>query len=517
MQELTVTLASHYFKVSGVSVRARGAVEQFAKPLIHRQDWQRPNSRYGHKANADKSKDKVYAAATKDRSEYRFHINQLELFKEHLKLHYLNDSMVKYIDLPTPDPLRVHLKLKPGWAPRVRQVGSIDYCLADEPVHKMLSMGTGEGKSFVSMYVAVQLGVLTVYVLRAGYIDKWLHDFRRTLDLGKEDLMVVRGSKDLQALLHMAIYGSIPSSIIVVSKTTIQNWIKLYEKLGAGITLVGYPCGPDQFYEALRAGLRVLDEVHEEFHVNFKMDLYTNIQRSLAMSATLKGDDGFVNKMYQLAYPLANRFEGPKAEPFVSALALTYRLERPERIRGVDPRKGTYSHHYFEEQLLRDKKLTDNYIDMILGVVDAELFRDRRAGEKMLVYVAGVEFATMITQRLRGRYPDEDINRYCGSMNDPYEDLLNSAVTVTTLGSAGTNVDIENLKCVFLTTAVRSSQRNIQGFGRLRNNLGEGRRSRFISAVCQDVAKHIEYHTERWEILQDRALTLNSQNYPKLL
>lgn len=513
MHELTVTLASHHFKVSGVSVRARGAVEQFAKPLIHRLDWNRPNSRY-QKKPVEKSKDKVYAAATKDRSEYRFHINQLDLFREHLKLHYVNDSMVNYVVLPFVEPRRVAIKMQPQWKVKPHQEGSVDYCLADEPVRKMLSMGTGRGKSFVSMWTAAMLGVLTCFVLRAGYFEKWLHDFRRTYELGPEDLMVVRGSEDLQALLHMGMRGEMPSKIIVVSKTTLQNWIKLYEKLGAGILAIGYPCMPDEFFQLLRVGFKVIDEVHEEFHLNFRMDLYTHVQRSLAMSATLKGDDGFVNKMYQLAYPMADRFEGPTAEKFVSATAITYRLNQPERIKQVDPRKGTYSHHYFELQLLKDKKLSENYVNMIMNVVHTELFLDHKPGERMLVYVAGVEFATMLTDRLRGKYPDEMINRYCGSMNDSYDDLLNSTVSVSTLGSAGTNIDIANLKCVFLTTAVRSSQRNIQGFGRLRDNLMEGRRSRFVSAVCQDMSKHTEYHRERWDILKDRALTLNSQNYP---
>jgi superfamily II DNA or RNA helicase len=98
---------------------------------------------------------------------------------------------------------------------------------------------------------------------------------------------------------------------------------------------------------------------------------------------------------------------------------------------------------------------------------------------------------------------------------DPYENLMQADVSVSTLLSAGTGVDIPMLTTVILTTSISSSQSNIQGFGRLRNI--PNKKLRFVYFVCSDFPKQLEYHEKKKDMLSRMALGYNSWNYPKIL
>jgi hypothetical protein len=296
----------------------------------------------------------------------------------------------------------------------------------------------------------------------------------------------------------------------------IQIWISLYEKIGQAIEGVGYACMPQEFYPLLRAGIRIIDEVHMEFHFNFKQDLYTHVPRSISLSATMVSDSAFRNRMYMLTYPQSCRFEVPYI-PFISATAISYQFERPERIRFVG-KQGMYSHYVFEESIMKEKKVLANYVSMIRFIVEREYVSDYLEGESMLVFAAGVEFCTYLVEDFRRVWPHLKIERYCGSANDPYENLLTAQIVVTTLGSAGTNVDIAKLKCALLTTSVDSTQSNIQGSGRLRDEkLEAGRQPRFVWFFCEQIARQVAYHEKKMKLLKNRALKLNEQSYGMLL
>jgi len=327
--------------------------------------------------------------------------------------------------------------------------------------------------------------------------------------------LVISKTKDLKMLLFMAVSELPDVKVILISSKLLQIWFSLYKKLGAGIEVVGYSSAPQYFYQLLGVGVRVIDEVHQEFHFNFLQDLYTHVPLSISLSATMQFDNATRNRMAQLAYPKIDRFEVDYV-PYISATSISFEFEKPERIR-VTGKQGTYSHHVFEDSVMKDKKVLGRYLDMINLVVRKELLTDHLEGERMIIYAAGVEFCTILRDDLRKRHPDLKITRYCGSANDEYDNLLTSDICVTTLGSAGTNVDIPNLKCAFLTTGVDSTQSNIQGAGRLRDKLAPGRVPRFVWLVAQQFARPLAYHEKKVELLRTRAKILNAQFYGTLL
>jgi len=502
MAELTVIIASDHFVVTRISARGREAVSSFAKKFVQFGLQRKPGGRYVQEPM------KVFAAATADRTEFRFHINTLTDFHQHLKLHLLQPHQVEFIDRPKFVARKVELKVFPHWQDRDHQIPFIDYLLAPTPRRKLGAIQTGKGKSYSSMRALAKIGEVVITIVKPKYIEKWIEDYRRTYDLELDDIMLVQGSKHLQALLELAMNDEITAKIIMVSNKTMQNWIKLYEKFKEGTLDMGYAVLPDQFFEALKAGSKLVDEVHEDFHLNWKIDMYTHVEHSISLSATLLPDDPFLKNMCEIAYPSMERYNGEAYHKYISARAVIYKTRKPEQIRSREPGASNYSHYAFEKYVMKHPDVLKNYLALISEIVEKGYVAKRSEGHRCLVFASLIEMCTLITEHLKKKFPHLDVRRYME--DDPYEDLVEPDIIVSSLQNAGTAVDVPGLLTVVMTTAITSSQGNVQGFGRLRELFGDlAATPWFYYLVCEDVQKHLDYHEKKKDLLKDRALTYN--------
>jgi superfamily II DNA or RNA helicase len=139
---------------------------------------------------------------------------------------------------------------------------------------------------------------------------------------------------------------------------------------------------------------------------------------------------------------------------------------------------------------------------MIDRILRGIWLKDYKEGDKAIIFCASIDFATYLTNFLKTRYQNFDVRRYVEE--DPFENLMEADVRVTTLISAGTAVDIAQLTTTVMTTSISSSQANEQGIGRLRP-LKDGRTPEFAYLVCEDIEKQIEYHEKKRGIINDLA------------
>ena len=121
-----------------------------------------------------------------------------------------------------------------------------------------------------------------------------------------------------------------------------------------------------------------------------------------------------------------------------------------------------------------------------------------------MIFVSTVQLATLLTEELQKSYSSEYmVARYCE--DDPYENLLESDIIVSTNLSAGTGVDIPNLRVAIQTVSISSQVMNLQSLGRLRKLPGKD--VRFCYIYSGNIAKQVEYHKRRIELFKERALT----------
>lgn len=342
-----------------------------------------------------------------------------------------------------------------------------------------------------------------VIIIKGMYVQRWLDDLNECYKFKKGELMVVRGSKDLITLIELAKNNLLDAKIIIITNTTYRMFIDDYE-INKSSNMYG--CDPINFFSLVGAGIRLIDEVHQDFHLNFKIDLYTNIKTCMNLSATLKSDNQFLNKMYDLMFPVTTRANEFEYDKYIDVKAYVYYLLEPRKVKYQRRGRTSYSHVVFEESIMSSKSMMKNYCFMITDIIQRTFIVDYKAGQKIIVFCATVELCTKLTEYLKNMFIEFDVNRYVGE--DDYSVMERSDIIVSTLKSAGTAVDIPDLKMALLTVAIGSRQANEQAVGRLRKlKRWPEMAPEFIYLVCQDVESHLVYHRHKQEVLSDKILS----------
>lgn len=508
-QYFKIDLYSHHFTLTKVQPRGREVIEKFAKNYV-----QMGMVKVGRKFI--RAPIKVFGTRVANYLEYRFHINQYAEFTRHLS----NNEVLPHtyeVEQHMPEPgTKTGIATLPQWTARDYQIPIIDYLVSPKPIQaKLVEIQTGKGKTFCAMKAAAELGMRIGIVIKPAYIDKWIGDVQAILGLSKKEIEVVQGSGQLMSLIANATAGLLEAKVIIFSNKTLQNWFTLYERKGVHLLEHGYDCFPQELFQVCKIGLRLIDEVHQDFHLNFKLDLYTHVYWSISLSATLRADDPFMNRMYEVAYPKGMRFAGLAYDKYIAAFSVMYRLDKPGLVKTTEWGSTTYSHHAFEKSIIKNPQMLANFLEFIAAMVRRFYLMtpEHVQGDRCLVYCSSIQMCTLVAEYLRKVIDGKDIRRYCE--DDDYDNLMSADISVSTLLSAGTGHDIANLTTVILSTAIMSSQSNIQGFGRLRNL--QGKAMRFAYLVCSDIPKHIEYHEKKKLLLAEMAKSYTSMPYPPFI
>lgn len=498
-----LTIGSHFFRVNKLAVRAERIITDFAYRFVKYGIVRQPMGRFQREPVS------VFAASNTGRTEFRFHINALEEFRAFLRERFVTPNLITETALPIPEAKELNLTVKSEWVPYDYQIPVIEYLGAPPPPRaKFVGIQTGKGKSLSGTIGMCNFNKRTVVFIKPMYIQKWVDDFEKYTDVDKKkkEIMTIRGSAQLMALLQMAADGMIDHlKIIIVSNKTMQEWIKEYEKIGErAMREQGYACTPEQFCAHISAGLRLVDEVHQDLHLNMKIDLYTHIERSFSLSATMLNMDAFIKKMQDLMYPPAERFDGGELDKYIEAIAYLYHIKQHRQYRTSEFNSPTYSHIAFERSIMKNRDFMLSYFSMIKSIIDQSFMQTKKANEKFRVFVSSIAMATALTNFLAEAYPKLRVERYVE--DDEYENLLEADLGVTTVLSGGTAHDIPNLLGLLMTIALDSLQANIQVMGRLRK-LKESQVF-FYYLSCMDIPKQMQFHERKLPMLHERAKSL---------
>lgn len=349
---------------------------------------------------------------------------------------------------------------------------------------------------------AEELGHRIAVVVPAMYVDKWVSDFDELYQDGGKSCMVVKGYKQLKALVQLAKAGGLTDDFIVISSTSMQIFLKMWEE-DRNETLE-LCCDPVDFFKVLGVGTRIIDEVHKGIHLNIKMDLYTHVPKAIYLTGTIIASNPFINRMTEMAYPVKDRYQGLAYDKYIGVTALEYRLRSLNGVRWTGRRKE-YSHVTYEASLLKSDSRRINFAKMVLDLVRALYCDIAQPKQTCLVFASSVEMCTFLAKCLKEALPNWKVGRYVSE--DDYSILMDNDIVVSTVLSAGTAVDKYGLITVIMTNAIDSRQSNEQTMGRLRRLPDwPDVTPMFYYLVCGDIDKHVAYHQRKRQLLEDKAL-----------
>lgn len=458
----------------------------------------------------------VFARFNHDRTEFRIAIGLLPGLLEVMERMHYPEGCVDFITEKeiSPKPLGEGVKFKEGWGiPRDYQEEWVEYQRDDGHPLKVINGRTGFGKTFCALYQIVTGKEKTIIIVQPRYVSVWVKAFVEQLDFFLEDVLVL-DNNNIEELHTSVSKGIVNPSIYIIPQTKIQMYLK---KMKTDSSL---PC-LDEVFDDMGIGFRIYDEAHEAFHQVYMSLLFGNVKKTSLLSATMKSDDSFTNKMYDIVAPKEIYLKGTEETQYIETYAYHYRIDQRKFFIGHKGFGGNYNDIMFEKSMFRNKVTTKFYLDLILKAFNEYYYERREEGTKCLLFFTKTDTCERVKNFLLKEYPDLDVISFTGLMTkkkDMKDEYLKHEVVVTTPGSCGTGKDIPGLITTVCSHSVSSRQRNIQMIGRLRptDKVFPHLPPQFVYLVCDDIPKQRDYHRKRKELFHSKSVkqeNVNSQMY----
>lgn len=353
----------------------------------------------------------------------------------------------------------------------------------------------------VAIMAFVELGYRVVITVLPRYVPIWVKACREFLNMTPADIINV-SDFDINDLSDRLKSKKLNPKVIIFQLTRIDTYIKRMREQPETIPPL------DDFFTTLGGGMRLIDEAHESIYSVYTSMLYGNFKKNIGLSATLNGDDDFINEVYNAAFPPEAYLKPPVYDKYIHVVGYMHRLNVNKykiRTKGF----GGYSHVLYESGILKNRQAFENYYQLCKQAFEDYYLNGYREGQKAMWFFATVAFCKKFEERLKKDYPDMDIFTFTGEVSKKKgmeEEYNNHQVVITTPGSCGTGKDIPKLFIVFACVAISSSQRNDQMNGRTRpiDKWWPDLDPIFLYFICLDVPKQVEYHKKRRRVLDKK-------------
>lgn len=321
--------------------------------------------------------------------------------------------------------------------------------------------------TLTSLASAVDFGERVLVMVPPKYFGIWSEALEKTYkDIGQR-WITVSGSAELQKLIDRGLEKDLEDiDVIIMSSISYRSYIENYEKYGEKIDEIGYNAPPPRFHEACGIGLQINDEIQEDPGLLFRIDIFSNVKKQIYLSATPFTGNAFVTKMIDKQLPESTQCRLPNYEVFINCLGLLYTEPKIKPQDYLTPFKNTYNHARYETVMMKNPKRKLQYFNMVGRIAEGVFAKTRIPGQKLLILCATVAFIDDLVVYLKEKYPDLQVNGHVSG--SPYERLLKNDITVSTIKSSGTGVDIPDLRELILLQATGSKKDAIQILGRLR-------------------------------------------------
>ncbi|MDD2819143.1 MAG: DEAD/DEAH box helicase family protein [Candidatus Nanopelagicales bacterium] len=452
--------------------------------------------------------DRKFYSRIENTGTFFLHVNQFK----HL-LHYGHQRTFPFPQMTREDKRAYRsadedYRVRDGWVPKPVQVPIIEFLTTDPRMSKMVALQTGGGKTFVSLYSLAQLKKRFAVMVLLAYGEKWINDIKGVHTTNGKDIFLIQGGDSIRSAVNLALSGELEARYLVFSITTLQDFIKRYEANPEACVL-RYGITPIELFPILGINTLLVDETHQHFHSVFRILLHSNVNFQIGLSATLLTDDPVVKRVHDVVYPKNWVYDPGELNRYADVYALTYSMP-PQALRSIKTShrgSSSYSHTAFEQSVMAVTNIKHFYLRLIEGVFLDFFVQKYEAGDKCLIFVGTVKMASLLTKYLTEKFPEYSVKRYCEE--DPFDNLLTADVSVSTIISAGTAVDIPDLRVVIQTVSVSSTVANVQSLGRLREL--KNKDVRFCYLFAENINKQKTYHYKRKELFRDRVATQSIQ------
>jgi superfamily II DNA or RNA helicase len=398
---------------------------------------------------------------------------------------------IETVDIPPIRPKKAHLKMRPEYKDRPHQVPIIENLVNDGPHLRVLPLQTGQGKTYISIKAMVLLQRRTL-IVSSGHVEQWKEKLQAytTID---DRLYIIKGAPSIHALRGAE---STKYDVFLCSLETLRNYI-----------VHGDPykgCMPyAEFLEHFGIGLKIVDEVHESFVSILRVDLMSNIDLNIYLSATPTRAHHLEQRVFKSIFTPDTHVDIPNYIRYAKVYGYSYNLyistKEYLRMRG-------YMHSKYETALLKRRSKLAYFIkDVLLTVIHSHYLNIKSQGEKCLIFFSTIEMCETVKNEMQLLLPNVDVRTYTGNDKDEVFMDDKAEIIISTPKKCGTGTDVPLLRTVVDTVSRQNRTSIIQMLGRLRE-MEEGHDPEYIYVYNSASKAQTRHAWTKKSVLAPRAL-----------
>lgn len=332
--------------------------------------------------------------------------------------------------------------------------GQGNYFYTKNSSQLMLSLGTGAGKTYLSIVYISMLNVKTIVITDSNnWLEQWKERIQEHSSINTREIYQIKGSTSIISLLNKTPEELNSNKIYLVTHSSLSSYAN---NNGWGSL--------NELFAHLGIGLKIFDEAHIDFDNISRIDFHTNVMKTLYLTATPAKGDVRENEIYRLYFKNIPKFNAQDT-PHTHYLAIKYKSEMTAM-----EISNCCNRHGFNKTAYCDLLISKPNFNMLLHIIINILIP--MPGKK-LIFLATNNAVQYVYNWIMTNYPQNNDNSFVGiftSLNPDKQSALDCNIILTTSKSAGAALDIPNLMVsVQLAEPTKSEPQNRQRFGRTRN------------------------------------------------
>lgn len=344
---------------------------------------------------------------------------------------------------------------------------------------------TGSGKTYVgSMTIAYTLYKTIIIAANIGVLDQWTERLKQYTDITERDICVISGAGTVYRLYNN---GTGKYKIFMVTHATLNSIARSD----------GWPAVTELF-KFLKVGLKIIDEYHQNFDNIIYIDGFTNVYKSLYLSATPMRSNEQENRIYQYTFkniPGIDLFD-EETDPNTDYIAIRFN-SKPTASQVSDCR----NQYGLDRNKYVSYLVKQGEFELILYYV-AKICKNTNG--KVLIYIGVNSSIVYVRDWLIKNFPElrTKIGVYTSIIGkDEKRAMLDRKIILSTTKSCGAAMDIHGLKgTILLAEPFKSAVLARQTLGRTR-----GKNTWYIEFVDVAFVYTKRYYAAKQPIFQKYA------------
>lgn len=401
------------------------------------------------------------------------------------------DRPLEFVTLEEkPKKMTIKLKVQPRNELQTKSImfltGEGEFSYTNKYSQLSLNLPTGEGKTYVTIASCTRIKEKVLIITNVENIkEQWYQSLLKFTNINEEEIININSSKILKKIWEDDLP---PYKIYLVNHATLTSFANKYSWFEL-----------DTIFKNMGIGVKVIDEAHKNFGNTVMMDLYTNVKKTIYLTATLNRSDWREDKVFNTFFSTIAKY-GKNAiytkEKTTIYVPVKYNSHPSVRTQARMKTFRGFNRYRYCDYCIENEK----FIEVLTQMLTTFTAKDYG---KILILISKIDSGFILADMIREKFPNKKVGIY-NSKIDKEEKIeqKKSDIIISTAASLGTGSDINNLRVVIMCEAYSSDVISIQTLGRLRTI--EGVECFFVELVDEGFNMIIEMQKRRERLFKYR-------------